>query len=148
KMRVMADLPIYSPDAKQLLSPESLQQHMISFKRPDNVLFWNVAGGGLTAEDFPAVERAATSIQASDPRPIAMDIWDGFQPYSTSGKVKMLGVHRWPLMSSLELSGYREWLNERRGLAWPGTFMWTWIQDHLPDSYTNVVYEQPASQPF
>jgi hypothetical protein len=148
RLRLMVDLPIFTPDQKQLLSPDAVQETMRRFRQPDSVLIWNVGGGGLTAEECKAVDQAASNIQSSDPRPVATDLWDGFDPYSKSSSVKMVGTHRWPLMSSLELLAYREWLNERRGLSWPGTYMWTWIQDHLPEPYTNLVYEQSSTQPF
>src|ERR1051326_4275008 len=123
KLRVVPTISMFTRDEKQLLSAEALQDHMRYFTKPDNVLVWNVGRGGLTADDYRTFEQAATSIEAYDPRPIATDVWDGLKNFS-SGKAKMVGVHRWPLMSSLELTGYREWLNERRGLCWPGTFMW------------------------
>src|SRR5262249_32094484 len=79
-------------------------------------------------------------------RPIAANVWDGFRPYSRA--VDMLGVHRFPLMTSLELGQYREWLVQRTQMAEPHTYLWTWIQTHLTDWYVNLVYEPPASQPF
>ncbi len=147
KLRVMADLPLFTPDEKQLVSAEALQQHIRYFTRPDNVLFWNLGRGGLTADEYGAVSRFVSNIESYDPRPVATDIWDGFKDYS-SGKVKLVGAHRWPLMSSLELSGYRDWLQQRRTFTWPQTFMWTWIQDHLPEAYTSLVYDRSASKPF
>src|SRR5947207_1963160 len=78
----------------------------------------------------------AQAILLADPgRPVIADVWDGLMPYSRS--LNMVGVHRWPLMTTLELPQYREWLDQRRRLANPNTFMWTWIQTHMPDWYTN-----------
>jgi hypothetical protein len=51
-------------------------------------------------------------------------------------------------MTSLELTQYRDWLNQRRQLARPGTFFWTWVQTHLPDWYTTLIYEQSSAAPF
>jgi hypothetical protein len=114
---------------------------------PDAILFWDVGGGGLTAEHAKAVARTAQLVRLADPqRPLAADVWDGFQPYSRS--VNLLGVHRWPLMTSLELPEYRDWLNQRRLLATPGTFLWTWVQTHLPDWHTTMVYDHPGNAPF
>ena len=45
----------------------------------------------------------------------------------------MLGVHRWPLLTGMELTSYRDWLTQRRQLAQPGAFCWTWVQTHVPD---------------
>jgi hypothetical protein len=114
---------------------------------PDAILFWDVGGGGLAAEQSDAVARTAQLVRSADPqRPLAADVWDGFQPYARS--VNLLGVHRWPLMTSLELPEYREWLNQRRLLAGSGTFLWTWVQTHLPDWHTNMVYDQPGAAAF
>src|SRR5262249_31393091 len=74
------------------------------------------------------------------------DVWDGFPPYSRS--LNLLGAHRWPLMTTLELTRYRDWLNQRRLLANPGTFMWTWVQTHLPEWYINLVYERSGAAGF
>lgn len=114
---------------------------------PDAILFWDVGGGGLDAEHAPAVARTAQLVRSADPqRPLAADVWDGFQPYARN--VNLLGVHRWPLMTSLELTQYREWLNQRRDLTRGGTFLWTWVQTHLPDWYTNMVYDHPGAAAF
>src|SRR5262249_19767257 len=89
----------------------------------------------------------AQVVKAADPqRPLSADVWDGFQPYSRN--VNLLGVHRWPLMTGLELPQYRDWLNQRRLLANPGTFTWTWVQTHLPDWHTNLVYDRSNAAPF
>jgi hypothetical protein len=119
-----------------------------NFAANDAVLFWSV-GTGLTAEQDNTIARAATMIRSSDPiqgRPVAGNVWDGFRPYSRA--LEMVGVHRWPLMTSLELGQYRDWLAERRQMAELDTYMWTWIQTHLTDWYVNLVYERPATQPF
>jgi hypothetical protein len=126
---------------------EALGQTVARFVQQDAVLFWDLGRGGLAAEQAPAVTNVAKLVHASDPnRPLAADVWDGFQPYSRN--VELLGVHRWPLMTGLELPKYREWLNQRRLLAQPDTFMWTWVQTHLPDWYTTLVYEQAGDATF
>jgi hypothetical protein len=51
-------------------------------------------------------------------------------------------------MTGLELSQYRLWLKQRKQLARSDTFMWTWVQTHLPDWYTSLVYERPGSATF
>jgi hypothetical protein len=113
----------------------------------DAVLFWDLGGGGLAVEQSNAVAKTASLVRSADPqRPLAADVWDGFDRYSRS--VNLLGVHRWPLMTSLELPEYHDWLNQRRLLANPGTFMWTWVQTHLPDWHTTLVYDRPGSAPF
>jgi hypothetical protein len=112
----------------------------------DAVMLWDL-GGGLTAEQAPRVERVAELVRNTDrERPLAADVWDGFRPYLRS--VQLLGVHRWPLMTGLELTQYREWLNQRRLLAQSDAFLWTWVQTHLPDWYTNLVYDRPSASGF
>src|SRR5262249_35344646 len=76
---------------------------------------------------------------------------DGFRSYSSGIDQVMLGIHRYPLMTSLELPQYREWLASRRILAQSaqgGTFCWTWVQTHLPEWFTTVAYEKPAALGF
>ena len=57
-------------------------------------------------------------------------------------------MHRWPLMTGLEIGQYRRWLYQRRLLAHKDTFTWTWVQTHLPDWYTALVYKKPAVSGF
>ena len=92
------------------------------------------AGGGAVQLGH----RTVNALRTVDPlRPVAADVWDGFQRYSRGIDQVMLGVHRWPLMTGLELPQYRDWLTQRRQLAQPGTF-WTWVQTHLPDWFTTA----------
>ena len=53
--------------------------------------------------------------------------------------VNLLGVHRWPLMTALDLTQYRDWLEQRARLADAGTYMWTWIQTHVPEHYPQLL---------
>jgi hypothetical protein len=125
-------------DEKRLVSDDLLSREITQFPAPEAVLAWDV-GSALTNEQTPAVTRTAQLIRSADPgRPVGGDVWDGFQPYSRS--LNLLGVHRWPLMTTLELPRYREWLNQRRLLANPDTYLWTWVQTHLPDWYADLVY--------
>lgn len=144
---LVPELPVLE-EAPNTTAPVSLSRQVASFPASDAVLFWHV-GTGLTAEQDNAIARAATTIRQSDViqgRPVAGNVWDGFRPYSRC--VDMVGVHRFPLMTSLELLKYREWLVQRTQMAEPHTYLWTWIQTHLTDWYVNLVYERPASQPF
>jgi hypothetical protein len=113
----------------------------------DAVLFWQLGPGGLAREQAAAAARTAQVVRAVDPqRPLAADVWDGFGDYSRS--VQLLGAHRWPLMTALEIPQYREWLNQRRLLANSNTVMWTWIQTHLPDWHTNLAYDRSGGPGF
>jgi hypothetical protein len=128
-------------------SPDSLSKSVSMFLKDDAVLFWDLGRGGLAKEQAPLVAEVAKLVQTADPnRPVAADVWDGFRTYSRN--VQLLGVHRWPLMTGLELSKYRDWFNQRRLLADPDAFMWTWVQTHLPDWYTKLIYDRPSTQSF
>jgi hypothetical protein len=132
--------------APQLVSHDHLSRQVARFGEGDAVLFWDL-GGGLAVEQAPLIDQAARIVHATDAqRPVAADVWDGFRRYSRC--LDLLGVHRWPLMTSLELPQYREWLDQRRRMARPGTFTWTWVQTHLPDWYTALVYGQAANDRF
>jgi hypothetical protein len=128
------------------VSDDGLRQEITRFLKRDAVLFWDL-GGNLTEEQSSAMARTARFVHTADPdRPVGGDAWDGFQTYSLN--LDLLGVHRWPLMTGLELPQYRRWLNQRRLLARSGTFFWTWVQTHLPDWYCALVYERPSSAGF
>jgi hypothetical protein len=131
-----------------LTSNDGFGRTVARFLEQDAVLWWDL-GNNLAIENFATVARTAQSFRAADPmRPVSADVWDGFQRYSRGIEQLTLGVHRWPLMTSLELPAYRDWLTQRRQLATPGTFCWTWIQTHLPDWYTALVYDRGAGGAF
>lgn len=142
---VVPALPVTSNDPK-LVSLDGINREIGRFLLGDAVLFWEL-GGGMAREQADQVVRAAQVVRASDPqRPLAVDAWDGFGPYSRT--VDLVGTHRWPLMTTLELTQYRQWLEQRRLLCRPGTFLWTWVQTHLPDWYTALVYDRPWTARF
>jgi hypothetical protein len=141
---VVPALPTTATDPR-LTSADGLRQEIARFAEKDAVLFWDL-GGGLTDEQAGLVAERARFVRAADPRPVAGDAWDGLRPYSRN--LDLLGVHRWPLMTGLELPQYREWLNQRRLLARDGVFLWTWVQTHLPDWYTTLVFDRPGSASF
>lgn len=138
-------VPSVRTAGRQMAAAE-LREAVTRFPASDAVLFWDL-GGGVVEEQKVEVLGAADVVHAADPqRPVGADIWDGFRPYSRS--LDLVGIHRWPLMTTLELSAYHEWLDQRRLLARPGSFTWTWVQTHLPDWFTNLVYGQGAASPF
>jgi hypothetical protein len=139
-------LKIFNQDSS-LAAPDSINKEVTRFAdSSDAVLFYNL-GGTLSNEQTSNVSRAVQIIKAADPtRPLAAEVWDGLTPYSRI--LPLVGIYRWPLMTTLELSQYREWLDQRRRLANPGTFVWTWIQTHLPDWYTYMLYNQPPNAAF
>ncbi|MFO0796383.1 MAG: hypothetical protein U0804_02840 [Gemmataceae bacterium] len=96
-----------------------------------DVLFWDL-GGGLTDDQDWKVALGAKEVRGVDRRrPLGGDLWDGFQNYSQT--LDVVGAHRWPLFTSLELSRYGDWLAQRRQLAGPRPVFWTWVQNHIPD---------------
>ncbi len=109
-----------------------------------DVLFWDL-GGGRTAEQDAAVDRTRSFIRDLDSkRPFGADVWDGFQAYSTF--LDLVGAHRWPLFTSLELVQYRDWLDQRHALSSGRAVFWTWVQNHLPDWYlANVLNHKPGA---
>lgn len=142
---LVPSLPVTSGDPR-LASQNEVGTEVSRLPFPDAVLWYDL-GGGLAEEQKDLVSRAARYIKMADTqKPVGADVWDGFRPYSRS--LDLVGVHRWPLLTSLELSQYRDWLNQRRQLARPGTFFWTWVQTHLPEWYTSLVYEQSSAAPF
>jgi len=145
---LLPEIPVLE-DSPRMALPAGLTREVARFPRKESVLFWHV-GSGLTREQAAYVSKAAQTIRAADGKPIAGDIWDGYGPYCRS--LEMLGTHRWPLFTGLELSAYRDWLAQRGRLAEPGVYLWTWIQTHMPRWYSNIVYdgqELPAEgEPF
>jgi hypothetical protein len=110
---------------------DGLATAITRFLPGDGVLFWDL-GGALQIEKAEALRRTAAAVSLSDShRPLGADIWDGFNSLSLS--VNLVGTHRFPLMSSLELISYRDWLEQRRRLTSNNALHWTWIQTHVPD---------------
>lgn len=138
-------LRVLSADAK-LASNEGITREIGLFADSDAVLLYDL-GGTLTFEHAAPIGRAAQVVRSADPgRPIAAEVWDGMLPFSRN--LNMLGVHRWPLMTTLELPKYREWLESRRNLANPDAYLWTWVQNHLPEWYTQLLYDRSSNADF
>ncbi len=92
----------------------------------ESVLCWNV-GNNLRGDAFGPVAAAARELRATSPRrPIAADVTGNFWSYSR--EFEMLGAHRSPIGTAMELRQYRDWLTQRRYLGRPGTYYFTWIQ--------------------
>ncbi len=128
-------------------SADQMAAVLAKFTAYDNVLFWDVGSGGLALEQASAAARTASLVRNADGQgPIAVDVWDGFQAFRPP-RFDMLGIHRWPLMTGLELGQYRDWLTQRRNLSEGASFPWTWVQTHLPDWYTTLVYDRAGAGP-
>jgi len=142
---IVPNMNLFSSDTK-LTSAEGLRQEVFRLTGNDAILFWHL-GGTLAYEQTETISQFARMIRLTDPgRPQGASVWDGMRPYSRS--LELIGVHRWPLMTSLELSNYRKWIEQRERLANPGTFTWTWVQTHVPDWFTWLLYEQSSGTAF
>lgn len=116
---------------------DAIGREVQRFASNDAVLAWHL-GDWRASEQLETVTRAAAAIRAADPqRPVSCDVRDGFWSYSR--QVDLIGVHRWPLFTGLELTRYRDWLVQRRNLCRPNSFLWAWVQTHLPEWYLDVV---------
>jgi hypothetical protein len=145
---IAPEMRVLNQDGSALAADEIIKD-INRYADKDAVLFWRL-NGVLSYEQSLPVSRGLQTAQAADlGHPIAADVWDGIGPYSRS--VNMIGAYRWPLMTTLELPKYREWLEGRRKLttqAKPGAFTWTWIQTHLPDFYGDLLYNQNPRAEF
>jgi hypothetical protein len=122
--------------------PESLAAAIRKFRSGDGVLFWDL--GAVRSEDYRRTSRTVEAIRAADPRrPVAADVWDGFGRFAIP--LQLVGTHRDPLMTSLELDQYGRWLFQRKILASGSKFTWTWIQTHMPEWQVRLLYDQPAA---
>jgi hypothetical protein len=142
---VVPQLKVLSDEFK-LTSKDGLTKEIARFTDSDAVLFWHLSGT-VSHEQKAQMTSIAAAINSADPgRPVTADVWDGFMPYSRI--LNLVGVHRWPLMTTLELPRYRDWLEQRQRLANPGTFTWTWVQTHMPDWFTHVLYDRSSTAAF
>lgn len=132
--------------ASRVSGEDVSRDSLTKFMQNNRLLFWYL-GGDRGAEQVDHVSRVAAVVREVDPdRPIGVNAWDGLWRYSRN--VDLLGVYRWPLGTSLDLVKFRDWLVQRRALERPGTFTWTWIQTHLTERYTQLVYDRSASAVF
>jgi hypothetical protein len=92
----------------------------------DAVLCWYV-GTGVHADAWKPATNAIRALRFVEARrPIALDVTSNLWGYSR--EVDMLSAHRFPLGTDMGIRRYREWLTQRRHLARPGTYFFTWIQ--------------------
>jgi hypothetical protein len=142
---VVPMLSVVNEEAKPI-APEDLTRSLARFNDSE-VLFVDV-GNTLPSEQAALVKRSASAIRQLDAGwQVGGDVWDGMMRYSDA--LNLLGVHRWPLMTTLELPRYREWLRQRRDLGNPtGVFLWTSVQTHMPDALSQLLYERPAAGAF
>lgn len=133
-------------DAGAELSAADIAKQVQPFAENDSVIFQSIRGS-LRRDQVQMVLSALSKARQADPsHPLGGTVEDGLLPYSRS--LNIVGAHRYPLMTTLEMSKYREFLESRRKLANPGVFTWTMIQTHLPDSLSESLYNQPAQAAF
>jgi hypothetical protein len=92
------------------------------------VLFWYL-GTHIAPEkkqELVAWQEQIRNADRSFKRPLMADVSGLERTYSRH--LSMIGVSRPPIHTSFGMKTYRDWLIERRNLAQPGSFVWTWIQ--------------------
>ncbi len=93
-----------------------------------SILMW-YAGTRVTPNDRRKLTSWVEQIRNRDRdrnRPIMADVTG--QEWEFSRVVSMIGSSRHMLNSSMSMQAYRDWLLQKRRLARPGSFCWTWIQ--------------------
>lgn len=139
-------VPTLRADDSRYASKESFTREIGRFPESDAILFWHL-GGTLTSEQAALTSHKVQLVKAADPgKPVGADVWDGLMAHSRS--LQLVGTHRWPLMTTVELPRYRDWLDHRRRLAQNTPFVWTWIQTHTPDWFTQLLYERSSNNEF
>lgn len=110
-------------------------------------------GGPLDKSALPGVQATVASLRdhsRAGNRILTGDVSEDIRDYSR--KLDMVGVAKFPLMSSLSIQAYQQWVKDRKTLALPGTFLWSWIQTHPPREFVRLVYgydidEKPIETP-
>ncbi|MFQ3591701.1 MAG: hypothetical protein SNJ82_00730 [Gemmataceae bacterium] len=125
---------------------EELPRRMSRFLESDAVLAWSI-GGNLDADRFDQARQFANELRQGDPaRVLIADVWDNFLAYDRSFDGTLIGTHRWPLFTSLELDNYRKWLTHRRNLT-RNSYAWTWIQTHSQEWFLEMLYPRSRQRP-
>jgi len=133
----LPDQPLTARDA------EALMGAIRKFRSGDAVLAWDL--GPVRSEDYRRVSRTVEAIRAADPRrPVSADVWDGFGRFAIP--IQLMGMHREPLQTTLELDRYSQWLAQRRALAAGARFTWTWVQTHLPEWQMRLLYDRTPAE--
>ncbi len=135
------------PGEATLTGNEAFGRKVARFVNNEAVLSYSL-GGDSESEQAATIARTARAIRTADPmRPLIIDVHDGFQRYAHGADSQVM-IGRWPLMTSVELLAYRDWLSHCRLLTGRDAYCWTWIQTHLPDWFMTVAYERTASGNF
>jgi hypothetical protein len=97
-----------------------------NFPFRDAVLCWYLTSSGEPSPVEQIAEPLRKLRSAPPRRPVAGDVADDFRAFSR--ELDMIGAHRWPVGTAMGIRQYREWLTQRRYLARPGTYFFTWVQ--------------------
>jgi len=92
------------------------------------ILFWNV-GTRIPPSSRTELIDWVQHVQQADrlfDRPILGDVAGEERIFSRH--ISLLGLSRHVLQTDFSLKQYRDWLIQKRNLARPGSFVWTWIQ--------------------
>lgn len=113
---------------------------------PANLLAWYGGTKIPTKDKKKFIEWVSTikRLDRFDNRPMMADVTGDARVFSRY--VSMLGVSRPVLNTSFSLREYRDWLKERRRIARPGSFLWTWVQTEAI-SHTAVRRQQAGHTP-
>jgi hypothetical protein len=111
----------------------------------ESVLCW-YAGTSVHADAWKPATNAIRDLRALPVhRPIALDVTSNFWGYSR--EVDMLGAHRFPLGTDMGIRQYRDWLTQRRYLARPGTYFFTWVQTTAESADVGHVQSESGPEP-
>lgn len=124
----MATPPRAVTSTGKVIDPEDVS--IIPFtEKTEPILLWNL-GTRVPPAARDELLGWLKQIQSADRafrRPVMVDIMGG-QERLISQNVPMLGLNRRVLHTSFTPKEYRDWLVQKKRLARPGSFMWTWIQ--------------------
>ncbi|HMO35305.1 MAG TPA: hypothetical protein PKA06_04615, partial [Gemmatales bacterium] len=119
------------------LTSVSLRHEMERFPQTDQILAWQISSdSGLTSEVSDIVDKSLRGSRTHG-QLYSASVWNGYRQYSQH--LNLIGVHRWPLMTTLNPMEYRDWLVGRTRLAQPDTYFWTWVQTHVPQSTRSIL---------
>ncbi|HJZ89560.1 MAG TPA: hypothetical protein VKE40_01730 [Gemmataceae bacterium] len=131
------DQPLTARDAEALVAA------IRKFRSGDGVLAWDL--GPVRSEDYRRVSRTVEAIRAADPRrPVSADVWDGFGRFAIP--LQLVGIHREPLFTTLDLDRYGQWMTQRRILASGARFTWAWVQTQIPEWQMRLLYDRTPAE--
>ncbi|MGQ0633724.1 MAG: hypothetical protein ACT4QC_03865 [Planctomycetaceae bacterium] len=124
----LAEAGLWSMAEPPAVAHDPASASLAPLSRPDTdpILFWYL-GTRIRAQSKSDLTAWVDQIHSVDRshRPIMGDVAGLERSYSR--QLDMLGVNRPTLFTSFNLKSYRDWLDQRRNLAWPGSYFWTWV---------------------